>query len=140
MSFNLPKKEPQDIYDAVPDARAPITYTSAPVSLMSTGIQNIMQLPADLGAFIWTGFTIRTATVTGAGTPAAVTAGWGGTPTQILSSTSVSPSAADKTRTMPNSGFVDVIPDNTQLAIDVVGATTGYSAYSVVFEITGYHV
>lgn len=137
-AYLLPLLTPVSVYGGAGVGLVAYTHADAR-TLTSTGVKNVALVPSGLGDFVWVGFNIRILTVTGAGTPAAITAGWS-SGTQILSTTAISPSAAGVFRVVPNSGFMTVIPAGTQLEIDVTTATTGYSAYDVKGEIIGYHV
>lgn len=136
-----PLKTPADVYDG--EGEGLVVYkTTTPVDLMSTGVKNIMQLPADAGDFVWTAFIIRPVNIAGTGTQAQITAGWGGAPTQIISAgLAVSPTATGTYRRVePAAGFVAAIADNEQIQIEVTTATTGYTTYDCTFELKGYHI
>lgn len=137
-SYLMPLLTPASVYGGIGSGLVCYSHNDAR-TLTTTGIKNAALLPSGAGDFVWIGVIVRIITVTGAGTPAAITLGWSGG-TQILTTSAISPSAAGVFRTSPNSGFMEIIPDGTQIEIDVTTATTGYSAYDIKVEIVGYHV
>ena len=141
MSFlypSSPDKTPADVFGG--EGFGGVVYKATDISLTASGQQNIMLLSAGRGKFIWQYFVVVSTTVTGFSAPASITAGWTGTPVQIIPSPSaLGITVADRFLLFQPSGGTVVIPDATQIVLDVTTAATA-TVFDVSVYLIGHHV